>query len=80
MRTPSQAVTNSAPRATSERRQRAREAQAEALAAEYDRTADSGYEEVRAPLNTICEPHDIISQWVPHWTFPMRADRSARPP
>ncbi|BDA44583.1 hypothetical protein COCOBI_06-0590 [Coccomyxa sp. Obi] len=45
MRTPSQAITNSAPRSTSERRQRAREAQAEALAAEYDRTADSGYEE-----------------------------------
>ncbi len=46
MRTPSQTITNSAPRSTSEQRQRSREAQAEALAIEYDRTADSGYEEV----------------------------------
>jgi hypothetical protein len=34
-------------RGWSERRQRQREAQAEALASEYERSADSGYEEVR---------------------------------
>ncbi len=50
MRTPSQTGPGSAPRSTDERRQRAREAQAEALAVEYDRAADSGYEEVRPEL------------------------------
>ncbi|KAK9908371.1 hypothetical protein WJX75_006826 [Coccomyxa subellipsoidea] len=45
MRMPSQTGPGSAPRSTDERRQRAREAHAEALALEYDRAADSGYEE-----------------------------------
>lgn len=56
MRTPSQTGPGSAPRSTDERRQRAREAQAEALAVEYDRAANSGYEEVLAALPTAPQP------------------------
>ena len=56
MRTPSQTGPGSAPRSTDERRQRALEAHAEALAVEYDRAADSGYEEVLAALHLPTAP------------------------
>jgi hypothetical protein len=54
--TPSQTGDGSAHHPWSERRQRQREASAEALASEYERSEDSGYEEVPSCISFFILP------------------------